>query len=183
MLSGVVTNRYAQGLFLVTQSHGVTSAVNQGLQLLATTFAEHPEYKSIIDNPVINAKQKYEAVDNVFGENLDPLVKRFLRVLFERSRGEYVSAIAGRFGQLADEAEGKLTVTVQTARALGEEEAKQLDAQLSEALHKEIHAQLEVNPELLAGYQVRVGNRVLDATLRGALNQFSDKLLASSAER
>jgi F-type H+-transporting ATPase subunit delta len=183
MISGVVTNRYAQGLFLVGQEHGVTHAVDEGLQLLAATFAEYPEFRSIIEHPVISTEEKLASIDKVFGEHLDGLVKRFLRVLFSKGRSAYVIAVAERFHQLSDEAEGKRTVVVESAQALGDGDAEKLDNELSKALGKEIHAEVEVNPELLAGYRIRVGNRVLDATVRGALTQFSERLLTSVVKR
>lgn len=186
MLSGVITNRYAKGLFLAAEDKKTADAVNESLQLLAQTLALYPEYKSILESPVIGVDGKLKAVDNVFGTQLQPLVRRFLELLFERGRSSYIGVIAERFQQLLDSAEGKLSVTVQIAQSLTEEEKKQLDAKLSHALNKEIHANVEVNSALLAGYRVRVGNRVLDATLLAALNQFGDKLrttaLASKAQ-
>jgi|GEM_PF-947342 len=176
MLSGVITNRYAQGLFQVTQKQGVTNAVNEGLQLLAQTLDEFTEYKAILESPVVTTEQKITAVEKVFGDQLHPLTTRVLYILFERGRSTYISAIAQRFSQLVDEAEGKLSVTVETAKNLSADEASELDAKLSTALSKEIHAKVEVNSALLAGYRVRVGNRVLDATLLAGLNQFSDTL-------
>ncbi|QQE78778.1 ATP synthase F1 subunit delta [Alicyclobacillus sp. SO9] len=183
MISGVVTNRYAQGLFLVSEEHGVTNAVDEGLQLLAGTFAEYPEFKSIIEHPVISTEDKLKSIDKVFGDNLDGLVKRFLHVLFGRGRSAYVTAVAERFHQLTDEAQGKRTVVVETAKPLADGEAAKLDAELSKAWGKEIHAEVEVNSELLGGYRIRVGNRVLDATVQGALTQFTEQLLAGAVKR
>lgn len=181
MLSGAVTNRYTLGFYEVAKAHGVVDAVDQSLQALSEALHAHPELKSFLEHPLIANDAKVKAIENIFGTNLEPIVLRFLGVLFSRGRSAFVNDIAARFHALAETAKGVVTVHVESAAPMNEEQLENLTSALSTALQKKPNAVVELNPELIAGYRARIGNRVLDASIRGALSQFSDKLLAGGA--
>lgn len=176
MLSGAVTNRYTQGLFQAAEAHGVIAVVDQNLKLLSEALRGHSELKSLIEHPVISVEEKVKIVENVFGEHLEPLVIRFLRILFARRRSAYVQVVYTHFHTLAEEARGRVTVEVESAFPMDEEQTRRIAERISLVLNKEANVVIRVNPDLVAGYRAKVGNRVLDATVRGALEQFSQKL-------
>jgi F-type H+-transporting ATPase subunit delta len=181
MLSGAVTNRYTQGFYAMADEHGVVEAVDRSLTLLADAISANPELKSLVEHPLISTDVKVKAISGIFDQNLDPVVYRFLHILFARGRSGYVVSIARRFHQLALDAEGRVSVSIESANPLSEEATKSLTDQLSTVLNKKVDAVVEVKPELIAGYRIKVGNRVLDATILGALTQFRDKLATASS--
>lgn len=180
MLSGVVTNRYTAGLYAFTEAHGATKVVDESLQLLANTLAQHPDFETLLNHPLIKGEDKLKAVKAVFGEALDPVVFRFLNVLFNRKRAAYVRAVAERFHELTEIARGEVMVEVETATPLEAADVDALAAKIGQAVNKQVSANVTVNPDLIGGYRLRVGNRVLDATVQGALKQFAEQLRATS---
>ncbi|MCL6548510.1 MAG: ATP synthase F1 subunit delta [Alicyclobacillus sp.] len=178
MLSGSVTNRYTRGLFAYAKAHGVVDQVDASLEALARALEEHPELKAFIEHPLVEAADKTALLKNVFGDQLDPVVLNFLHILFVRKRAEYVTAIYQRFHQLAQEAKGFVEVLVEAAASLSDEQVRHIERKLGEALHKQVKAEVQVVPGLIAGCRIRLGDRVIDATVRGALDQFSQRLLA-----
>jgi len=181
MLSGAVTNRYTLGFYEVAKTHGIVDAVDKSLQLLTETLTMHPELKSFLEHPLIANDAKVKAIENIFGEALEPVVLRFLSILFGRGRSAYVQDIGRRFHALAEANNGIVTVHIEAATALSEEQLASMKSTLSTVLKKQPNAVVELNPALIAGYLARVGNRVLDASVRGSLEQFSEKLLAGGA--
>lgn len=179
MLSGVVTNRYTAGLYEFASSHGAAAVVDESLQLLANTLSEHPDFEALMNHPLITGENKLKAVKAVFGDALDPLVIRFLHVLFNRKRGAYIRAIAQRFHALTEIARGEVVVEVETAAELKDADAAALAEKIGQAVGKKVSAKVTVNTDLIGGYRLRVGNRVLDATVQGALKQFAEQLTAT----
>jgi F-type H+-transporting ATPase subunit delta len=197
MLSGVVTNRYTRGLFAVAKARGAAERVDRGLTLVAQLLRADARLKAIIEHPLIEPNDKLQALTgilndamnstlvgrlkNLFTDPVDPLVLKFLEVLFSRGRSEYVGAIADRFHEMVEADKGRVQVDVETAMKLTDEDKQALERKLSEALGREVHARIQVNPDLIAGYRIRLGNRVIDATVKGALAQFDERLLAGAA--
>lgn len=180
-MSGAVARRYTQGLFDYATEHGLMDAVDAGLKVLSDALDSTPEFKSLIAHPLVSAEEKIGVVTNVFGSVVDPVVIRFVRLLLERGRGEYLQDVYESFHAQAEAAKGLVSVRIETAFALTDEQVDQLQKQLGTALNKQARAVVEVNPELIAGFRVHVGNRVMDATVQGALEQFGSKLLDHGA--
>lgn len=181
MLSGVVTNRYTEGLYAVAQAKGNVKAVSEGLNAIANALRENPQLKALVEHPLIDGSQKLDVIEKVFGQNVDATVYQFLRVLFSKDRSAYVEAVAARFVDLAEAESGRVAVKIESAQPMTDEVRTRLEARLATTLQKQVDAEVEVNSDLLAGYRIRIGNRVLDATIRGAMNQFSQQLLAAGA--
>lgn len=181
MLSGTITNRYTEGLYGAAKEQGVVDAVDISLQEVAKVVEDNAEFRSFLENPVIPPAAKSNVIASVFGNQVQPLCVRFLDVLIERKRTAYVRAVAEAFHNHAEQERGNVIVHVETALPLSDAEAQAIKTKLASALNKEPQTVVSVNPELIAGYRFRIGNRILDATVRGALQQFATKLTASGA--
>ena len=181
MLNGAVTNRYTEGLFLTASEHGLADVVDENLATVVQVLKQYPELKGLLEHPMIGTEAKSGVIANVFGDSLDPVVKRFLRILFVRRRIQYIEAIQSAFHARLDEAKGRVQVLVETARPMTDAGLAEFRDELAKSLQKQVEAKVTVNPDLIAGYRLQIGNRVLDATLKGALSQFSEKLLVSGA--
>ncbi|MBX6352107.1 MAG: ATP synthase F1 subunit delta [Thermoflavifilum sp.] len=184
MLSGAVTNRYTEGLYRAARAQHKVAKVDDGLRLIADVLEQNSELEGILQHPVISPQQKAGVIQSVFGEDLDPLLTRFLRLLFERGRSAYIGAIARRFHELAEEAEGRVRVRIETAMPIPEPRLRALEDALSQRLQKQVRADIAIVPDLIAGIRIHVGHRVLDATVKGALDQFAERLgRVASAQR
>jgi F-type H+-transporting ATPase subunit delta len=175
-MSGVLARRYTQGLFDYANEHGLVDAVDAGLQVVAQAMQQTPEFLALIEHPVVSSADKARMITEVFGAAVDPIVIRFIKIVLERGRGAYLIEISSAFHTQAEAVKGLISVRVQTAFAFSDSQVEQLQQQLSTALNKQARAVVEVKPELIAGYRIQVGNRVMDATVRGALEQFENKL-------
>lgn len=162
-------------------AHGVVDVVNDSLALLADATTANVELKTILEHPLVKPDAKVSMVQSVFGSAIDPVVYRFLNILFERNRSAYVVAVAARFRQLAEESKGRVSVLIESAQALTDAGMQELKNKLATQLQKEINAEVKVNPALIAGYRVKVGNRVMDATILGALTQFRNRLSTTAS--
>jgi F-type H+-transporting ATPase subunit delta len=181
MVSGAVTNRYTQGLYQMALAHGLVDVVDDSLSMISTTVKAHADFKSLLEHPLVLPDAKVSAIQGVFGESVDPVVYRFLRLLFHRNRSTYLVSVAHRFHQLSQESKGRVTVEIESAQTMTDDSLAALCSELSAKLKKIVHAEVKVNPALIAGYRVKVGNRVMDATISGALTQFRNRLSSTTS--
>ena len=180
-MNGTIVRRYAEGLLLLARSQGTIEPMAAELQLLTATLAGHEELRRIVEHPLVHAEAKMNILRGVFHESLSESVYRLLQLLFRRKRAEYMVAIAERYQAFAQEERGEITVEIETTRPLANAELAVWQERLSAATGKKAIPIVKINQQLIAGYRVKLGDRVLDATLSGALRQFDQKLKAAGA--
>ena len=175
-MNGAVTHRYARALFEAAADTEQVEAVDQILQTVAEAVRATPDLQMALEHPLLTADEKSGVVERIFGDAAQPLLYRFLRLLFVRGRSEYIHAVAAAFHQLANESRGRLQVELESAEDLDGDQLHSITSIVGSQLGKSVSAEVSVRPELLAGYRLRLGNRVIDATLKGMLTDFAHKL-------
>ncbi|GMA63541.1 ATP synthase F1 subunit delta [Alicyclobacillus fastidiosus] len=183
MLSGAVINRYARGLLAYAQAHGATDEIDAQLGQLGSALDASADLKALLAHPVLTLDMKLSTIDKLFAGKLRKDLHNFIALLVERHRGIYVSAIAQRYHELVDELKGRLEVDIEAAQPLSEAQTEAIVARLAQSYGKDIHPVVRVNPSLIAGYRIQVGNRVLDATTENALRQFRNRLATGTGRK
>lgn len=183
MLTGAVTQRYTQGLMQAAREAGAVDEVDAALARIAGAVRDHPDFRKFIEHPVIAAEDKEKVIKSVFTDIRSDLPLRFLRLLFERRRSPYIGAIQRSFHELAAAARGQAEVRLETAMPFAPEALSRIVRELGVALGKQVEARVEIKPELIAGYRIQLGNRIVDATVKSALSQLGARLAACRVER
>jgi len=176
MLIGAITQRYARAAFDAAEAASAAKTVDEGLQLVKTTLLNEPKARSLLENPVIAQADKLALVQQAFGAAIHPLALRTLEILLHRGRSEYIDAIAQEFHARALASEGRMQVELETAEPIAQEQLATITTTVGARLGKVVTARVTDKPELLAGYKLRIGNYVIDATLKGMLTDFTHKL-------
>ncbi len=176
MLNGSVTRRYAQALFLAGQQEGTTKTLDEALHLVTSAVNATKEAAQFFDHPYIAAKDKIVVIDQLFTNGMPKVLERLLDLLYTRKRSKYVASIYHAFHAMYEEAAGQVSVLLETAREMQDSELHAVQQSLESVLVKKVSIDVRQSPYLLAGYRLRIGNRVVDASLRNSLNQFSHRL-------
>lgn len=176
MLGGGVAKRYADALYTLAVERNIVDQVELDLTTITKTLDEYPEMKRIIQNPVISAEVKKTQVQQLFGKVVAPIVMNFLQLLLDKHRETQIHAIKENFIQRADEARGRMKAHIETAFPIEEAELVSVEQQLGASCGKTIHLTSSVNPELIAGARVIIGDRVMDASVKGQLERFRETL-------
>ena len=179
MVNGTIVRRYAEGMLLVAKDHGTILQLANELERLTTMLEGNKELRQIVEHPLIHAEAKMNILKGVFNESLSLSVYHLLSLLFKRKRAEYIIAIAHRYQQFAQEERGEITVEIETTKPLSDTEMAMWQERIGKATGKKVTPIVKINQQLIAGYRVKLGDRVLDATLSGALRQFDQKLKAA----
>ena len=174
-----VARRYALALYQEADAQGQTDTVDADVETLHEALAGSRELTSMFTSPVIPRQKKEAVLTALFGERLAPLTTRFMGLLVEKEREELLPDVVAAYRALRDERLGIVEATVRTALPLGADEADRLKAALEAREGKRIRMRIQVDPSLLGGLVVRVGDVVYD---RSAAHQLQT-LRAQLAER
>lgn len=165
-----IGDRYAQGLLEAAREAGVEKTVAEDLSFIEGLTRAVPEFLPFLAHPRIALEIKERVVEEV-GHFLHPYTRNLLRLLVRRGRAALIPELSAAYFQALEKAGGPVYVVVRAASPLTREFQESLRARLQEALGQEVILAEEVAPELLAGAELVISGRRLDASLRGRLHR------------
>jgi F-type H+-transporting ATPase subunit delta len=163
---------YARALFEVAKDNDVLDRVHEELNEITDALGDerNRELRLFFYSPYFSAEEKRDGIEKVFGD-ADERFMNFLKLLAERHRMPALPRIRREFESMWAEEKDLLPVKVTAAVDLDEELVKGIGKRIEEQTGREVELSSEVNPEVLGGLVVRVGNVVLDASIRNRLEQ------------
>lgn len=167
-----IARPYAEAAFKLAREKSNLGGWSQMLALLAAVVAD-PQMQACIGNPNLSAQQLESLILSITGDKMDGLGRNFMQVLVHNGRLELLPQIRGLFEELRREHEGVLEAKIVSALPINDEQTKQLVAGLEARYQRRISAQVEVDPQLIGGVRIMVGDKVIDATVRGRLDEMA----------
>ena len=179
MIGDIVAQRYARALFDLGGEKGMAE-LEQYAAALATLdrmLVEAPELDRLFKAPVISPDEKRRVL-NVLLDRLEAgeTMRRFCALLADKERLPLLHDIAAAFGARLDDAKSVARGSLTTAVELNEKRQAALLAQLEKQTGKTLALRFEVDPAILGGVVLRIGDRVLDASLRAQLDILRDTI-------
>jgi len=165
-----VAEVYARSLFEVAQEHERLDEVREQLDQYAAALNDHRQMAVFFFSPYFSTEEKKHALERAI-EGADPIFMNFLEALVERHRMPAIFQIRAAYERLWDEANKRLPVQITSAVALGEETVRSIGDRISEQTGQTVELSSSVDPDLIGGIVLRVGNVILDASIRNRLNQ------------
>jgi F-type H+-transporting ATPase subunit delta len=161
---------YARSLFEVAEENGDLDVVHEQLGQFADAVSDNRQLAVFLFSPYFSTEEKKDGLNRAV-ENADPIVMNFLQALIERHRMPAIFRIRARFGELWDDAKRLLPVEVTSAIALDPATVESIGRRIGEQTDREVQLTSTVDPDILGGIVLRVGNFILDASIRNRLNQ------------
>jgi F-type H+-transporting ATPase subunit delta len=161
---------YARALFEVAKEHGVLDEIREQLDQFADALHENRDLAIFFFSPYFSTAEKKEGLRRAI-EGAEPSFLNFLEALIERHRMPAIFRIRDTFDELWEEEHRLLRVEVTTAVALDESIVKEIGERIGEQTDHEVDLSSHVDPDILGGIVLRVGNFILDASIQNRLNQ------------
>lgn len=181
MKGGTAAHRYAKALFGLAQDEHRHREVRAELENLGSLFEGNRELRDALLTPLHPAAERKSALRAIAdGANVSGLVQNFIAYLIDQRRLIDFGGIVTAYGDLADEAEGLLTAQVVSASPLDDRRKDRLRRALSERTGQEVRLEIEVDPSLIGGAVAKVGDLVIDGSMRTQLGQLRNNLTRSS---
>jgi F-type H+-transporting ATPase subunit delta len=161
---------YSRALFEVAKERGVLDEVREQLGQFADALSENRDMAIFFFSPYFSTEEKKDGLKRTI-EGAEPTFMNFLETLIERHRMPAIFRIRTRYQALWDAENKLLPVEVTSAVALDSSTVQSIGARIGEQTGNEIELTTVVDPDLLGGIVLRVGNFILDASIRNRLNQ------------
>ena len=161
---------YSRALFEVAKEHDVVDRIHDELAEFTEAFRDNRELRLFFFSPYFSSDEKKEGVRRVV-DAADERLVRFLELLAERHRMPVIFRIKRAFDDLWAEEKRLLPVSVTSAVQLDESLVRDIGDRIRRQTGREVELESHVDPDVLGGLVLRVGNMVLDASVRGRLEQ------------
>jgi len=172
---------YAEALFQAASEQQRVEAVRRDLQAFTQALAGSPELRAFAAAESVSDADKSRAVVRLT-EGGEPMFRNFMRVLADKGRLEHLGEVQRLFERLVETAAGIVKVELVTAVRLPESMHAEMRRLLETALDKPIDLPLSVDPDIIGGVQMRVGDRIADASIRHRLQQLRARLVKPIAK-
>lgn len=177
MMDRRIVSRYAAALFRSAQSADVVDLVESDLGLIAYSFETVPSLEQAIVSPLIPAEKKREIVTGIFQDKIQEVTLFYLYLLIDKRREEIITQTEEEYIRLANEARGIVCARVTAAVELTDNEITRLRAKLSEITSCRVDLSIEIDPSIIGGLVVRIGDTVMDGSIAGHLEKIREEFL------
>ncbi len=161
---------YARALFEVASERDSLDEIREQLDAFTDAMHENRDLAVFFFSPYFSVAEKKDGLKRAV-KNANPEFENFLEALIERHRMPAIFRIRTEFTSLWDEARKLLPVQIVSAVELDKETVKSLGDRIGEQVDRKIELSSEVDPDILGGIVLRVGNLILDASIRNRLEQ------------
>ncbi|MGZ8152328.1 MAG: F0F1 ATP synthase subunit delta [Methylovulum sp.] len=166
---------YAAAVFKRAKETGSTAGWSQSLAFMSAVLVNEDIFV-YINNPKIGKQRLLAVMLDICQGQIDGEVENFLKLLVHNNRLSLISSITKLFEAYKAEDEGYMDVEVSTAYGFSEEKQLEFAEKLEKTLSKKVHMNVTVDKSLIGGVLVRAGDRVIDGSIRGQLQQLAKRL-------
>jgi len=175
----VVSARYAEALIGAIEDPGQLDAVNEEILAVAAVVRDNEQLKAFVEGPNVPQEDKHGLVDKVFAGRVTQLTLDYLHMLLDKHRIDQLSGIVKEFTRLVEARRNQVRVQVTTAVDLGADVMDRLKRALDAGLGKDCILETTIDSRVIAGVVAMVGDRVVDGSVRTALDELGKDLIAT----
>ena len=171
-----VATRYAEALLVAAQHAGVVAPLAESYHVLVEAMAENRDLQVFLHAPQIPERKKKALLKSVLGGRVEPLLLTFFDLLLDKGRIVHARDIEQEFARLVEESQGVQRAVVTTAIPLPDDLAERLRANLAKMTGKTIILEKKIDPAVIGGVSVTLGDEILDGTVRTGLVHMRQQL-------
>ncbi len=173
---------YARSLVELAQERNVLDETAADMRGVAEVIEQNPQFLQLLQNPGISGDERSRVFTAAFS-GASPLVRNFLGYLNARGQAGMLGEILAAFEDVLDELLGKVEVDVTVAQRLDAGDLETVRQRVSSALGKDAVVHQYVDDSIIGGLIIRVGDRLIDASVRRQLQDMKQRLLSSRQSR
>jgi F-type H+-transporting ATPase subunit delta len=166
-----VAARYAKSLIDLAEEQKKVEALKNDMVLFHHTLRTNPELKAVLANPIVSHSKKIKIVDEVFLNKVDKTTIAFFKLMIDKGRGEILYATSQEYVNMYDVKNHIVHATVVSATELSEENKKKMIAEIQASTGGTIKLKAMVDPKLIGGFVLTVGDKQVDTSISNDLNQ------------
>ncbi len=176
-MAKLISKTYGEALFELAVEKNELDSMAEQVTLLSETFAANPELTKLLSHPKISKEEKISVVENIFKERFSDDIVGFLVIIVEKDRGSEIESILKLFQAKVREYKkiGVALVTSAVELSAGQK-AKVEQKLLEQTEFEQFEMEYNVDPSLIGGMMIRIGDRVVDSSIRSKLDWMARNL-------
>jgi len=167
----IIRDVYSEVLFELADQAGCVDSVTEDLACLREVIKAEPEFAAILTSPGIKPAEKAQIIRRVFQGKLENLTLDFMSVLAKRNRIGFLGPVSDKYEMLVDVHRGRALVEITLARTPDDEQIRMLEADLKDAINKEVKLSLVVEPAIIGGIIIKKDDVVIDNSVKTTLQR------------
>ena len=171
-----IARPYAEAVFRLAKQGNALPAWSDALNLIASVYQD-PQMQAAMANPKVSSADMERLMLAICGERIDGVARNLIQLLVHNRRLSLVAEIRELFERLKLQDEGKLDAKISSAFPMEDNQRNQVIDMLSARFKRKIDATVTVDPDLIGGVKVEVGDKVWDASVRGRLQSMAATLM------
>jgi F-type H+-transporting ATPase subunit delta len=165
-----VATRYAEALLIAARDAGQIAEIAESYAAVRAWTRDNRDLRTFLEAPQIPVEEKKQLLRNILAGRVEELLVDFVMLLIDRGRIEYFGDIGELYRTLVEKEQGYERAVVTTAVALPADLAQQLQQRLERAVGAKIILKEKVDPAVIGGVCVTMGDKILDGTVRTNLD-------------
>ena len=179
-MASQVAERYGEALFELAKETGALSQWGSQARELIEVVEENPQLLDFFNAVKISNQEKKEVVDRLFKGKLETMLVHFIDLLIDKKRTKNMVEILRYFITLENEDRGVREGIVYSARKLSREDVGRIEQALSERDQQKLELVNRIDPRLISGIKVVIGNEVIDGSMKSRIESLKSELLKES---
>ena len=176
--SSETTNRYALALYELAKENSELEVVEKNVNEVLAIYNTNEDLKNFIKNPTESQSSQLEVLKKVsIGMNLSKITHNFLSILVSKRRIFYLNTIFLNFLSLASKKRGELKASLISSKNLSNEELKNLNTELSQAIGTTVAFDYKVDETLIGGLKMQIGSLMVDTSIKNKLKKYEQIML------
>ncbi|NJL52899.1 MAG: F0F1 ATP synthase subunit delta [Hydrococcus sp. SU_1_0] len=177
LVNSEVGEPYAQALMSLAQQRDLTNQFGETFRSLDSLLSESKDFKDFVLNPVIKGEDKKAVLKQVLGSDANPFLVNFMMLLVDKRRIVFLEAIVEQYLNLLRKLNQTVLAEVTSATELNDSQKQSITEKVKAiADARDVELKTSIDPDLIGGVIIKVGSKVIDASLRGQLRRISISL-------
>ena len=176
MNQGIISTRYARALFMAGVDNQCLDRLKADMELIKFTISENPVFRQMLNNPVIKPPQKRKVMAELLEKWVHSLTINFINLIIRNRREFLLTDVSLNFIDLYEKSKGIKRAHIVSATGMDVPSKQQFQRQLNEMFKADVQMTADVNPNLIGGFIIRVGDLQYDASLSSALDRMRKTL-------
>jgi F-type H+-transporting ATPase subunit delta len=174
MTNAIISRRYAKAVFELALESKSVEKIEKDLLDIQDLLQESTNLRDAIQNPVTSRAVQHAVISEILKTiKVTDLTKRFVAVLIDNGRLNILNEVAEAYMTLLKEHKGEVTVNVTSATVLSKKQSTEMEKTLTTSLGKKVQVVYETNEGILGGIVIRIGSKMLDASVAGGLEKLA----------
>lgn len=175
-MAKLVLRPYANALFEIAKESGNVGLFEEEVRIVLETLEKEIEFMELLKHPKITAEEKIDLIDKIFAGKVADEITGILTIIVKKGRQDSLLPILELFLDMVSDHLGVVKATVTSAVELSKEQLAQVRSKIESGTSKTVELHAEVDKSLIGGMIIRVGDRVVDASISGRLQSLKDQL-------